>query len=773
MAERRGSRRQPARRDPGDDIRDSAPKRAADPDDQSPLIPVPTRPPISFRGRALSPGHVIELFREGLTTRQNSRRRILDVRALRRNEPDSLIRLAPNWVRRNPEAASWVAQPLPERQTLEGDLIARIGAVEGEFDCEPLGFEDSDIDAAEEKEGYLEEWRQRHFPAQTCFGKGTEDGEYGMVVIPANLDMDGAPDFFEYLDERAYESLPDGDRKSYAKDDEDRRGRYVKQDKDGKKAVNPKFDRGDRKKSEEAHEKAVQRYLLGQRAEHVRIIPALDCVPIFTRSTSKGRWECIALIERTLYYQEELIEAGYGWEGLGNRQLVPLAYKADGSALRVDGNEVGHNGQFYLYTAYVMCRDDRGCTRPVIAWTVGGASTWDATSGDPSDRESVGLIDLYDEYKAKDGTCVLDVPMWGYFGGLHTEDDDPDHYWRPYMYPFLGVLKSIEGNKTSINAHVATNAFPGYYYTPDGKLAEFAPEAVIEKDGELIVPGFPGTAEIKPSGGAVTPAVSATISADAWRQLDSDKAWLRENTAVDQIQTGSSTSGRAQVVQSGLAQVAKRHIRDGERDALVFAGERALRIWHAIYAKWKVRWPIQTVDERPVGTEIRTGVDVLEYDPSWIGEGNFNLKADFPAEENLARRDLEMNAYERKLGTLKRVAESMGEKDTMALRREIVKDQLWAAPETVMAMQERLAKQSGNRELQKIIRLRNAQLAAQQDVPGVGVMPMAALRRQGEQKATGGGGPSIAASMRGGQEASEMATASQNADDAALLAVGA
>jgi len=746
MAERRGSRRND--RPQGDD-----PERSA-------LIPAPAGPAITYRREKLSPGLIIRLWRSGHSQRKNSRERILKVRSMRRKEHDSLIQLSPSWVRQNPEAASWARKTLHERVTLERDMIARVGAVEPEFACEPLGFLEQDDQYAEEKEAYLNEWRLRNVPVQAFNGKAVEDGEFGVAVLPVDVDMDGCPDFFDMLDQRAYDAMPEELRKEYKPDDADRRGRYVRTDKDGKKVKNPKFDKGTDDASRKAHDDAVQRYLLGKQASAVRLIPALDCVPIFTRGRGRNRWELTALVERTLYYAEELLEQGTGWSGMGDRKLIPMAYAADGSSMRVTSSEQGVNGQFYLYTAYLLCEDEDGRKRPVVTWTVGGASTWDSNAVNPDESESVGLIDLYERYKLPDGSCpALDgAPLWSYHGGLHTEDDDPDHYWSPWMWPLYDLIKSIEGNATAISAATAVNAFTGHLYRPDAKLAELSDEAFLEQDGELKKPRQPRSGEMEPAAGDVIPFAQASVGADAWRLMAADQQSLLMAVASDQP-AGAGASGHAQVVNETLAKVGKRHVREGVLEAVVSCGEKQLRILKAIADKYDVRWPLQTVREKPVGQlgESRKGAEPLVFNPEWIGDGNYQnylLAAEYPVEENLARIDLERSLAKDGFGSFRDVQKARGKSDARRERIEVLKDQLLADPEYMLSFKLGIGQGRGDRRMvQRVKALQAEAKLAQAAVPGASNgVPTAALRRMGERPPGGGGsnGPGVAASSRGG-----------------------
>ena len=733
-------------------------------------IPEPTGPPITYRNEKVTPGLILRLFREGMSTKKQSRNRILLCRAMRRMEVTSLIRLAPKWARRNPEAASWVVEHLEQRKTLDSDLVSRIGTIEPQFTREALGFTQRDDDNAEAFASYLEEWRLREVPTQIAYRKLVEDGEFASTCIPTPEDMDGIPDFFEYLDEKAYERLDSLQQTDYSPDANDRRGRYRKT-KDGKPTVNPQYDRGDNggAASQQAHKDAVQRYLLHCSASAIRVIPALDCAPIVVRGKGKKRWELSALVERTLYYVSELQDAQYGWQGLGDRKLIPMAYNADGSRMRVLADEVGTANQLNLYTAYLLCRDEDGRKRPIIAYTVGGSSTWDAASGNEDDSESVGMIDLYDRYKLKDGSCpALDgMPLWDYHVGLHSEDDDFDYYAEPYLWRFYHRIHSIEGNKTSINAATTQNAFTGHFYQPDAALAEAAPEAVIEQDGELIVPTMPGPGEMMPAAGPVTPAIQARVGEDAYKTLSLDMGTLQALTAADQA-ASPAASGSAQIVRSEFYQTSKRDIRDGVLDFVRSVGERQVRIWHAIYQRYGIQWPIQTTQKRPVGQTIHQGRIPLAYNPDWVGDGHFHLACEYPEEANPVAVDLERSLQKDGLSTKEQVFKKNGVKDVPAFKAEILKDRIESSEPYLMAASMRLGQKRGDKELVTIIKgLQQQQKLTVAGVPGApNGVPMSALNRGPQAMPPpmppgggGGQGAPLASAQRGGEKAGALSAA--------------
>lgn len=405
----------------------------------------------SLRGKELTSDWLTGLFGSQSEGKKHRSQRIVACRDLRRMT--RTVALNPTWVQRHPEAASWVVHVMAERRTLERDLKARVGAVKPQFVRTAMGDLDTDIALAERAERYVNEWRRQFVPTETMSGKAIEDGEYALVLIPQASDLDGCPDFFEHLDQDAYDALPDEAKDDYEEATASpRKKRYYKKDavgrvpdktydrdsqgrsrdryeadakKDGESGVASLPYKRDAKKSEEAHDEAVAQwrraYLADKTAAVPRVIPALDCVPLFTRGQGNERWRLAGLVERASFYPEEL-PSKFGWRGMGDRALIPQGF----DSTRTTGNE----GQWYLYTAYFTYVDEDEVERPIVAYSVGGQPTcWadEPPKEDPADmQETVAVIDLYETYG-------LTGPLWWYGGGNRTDDDDPDYAWEPYL----------------------------------------------------------------------------------------------------------------------------------------------------------------------------------------------------------------------------------------------------------------------------------------------------------------------------------------------------
>ena len=707
-------------------------------------MPDDEREPITFQGREIDNNFLYELWQKASDARRISRNRIAVCQGLRRKT--SVVRLSESWALKHPEAAGWVVKVLPERRTLERDLIASAGAVEPVYSRTAIGDLNRDDDYAEECENYFEEWRKENVPHPTFIEKGAEDGEYGVVVLPTAADMEGCPDFYDRLDALAWEALDDEQKAEYQPDDGDARGRYVRM-RDGKKAPNPAYDRDksgkprqpdqqdferDDDKSREAHEQAVQRYLLQQEqgGVTVRVIPALDCAPFLTRGTKRGRWKLHALIERTLYYPEELIEQGYGWDGMGDRLLVPQGFDA--------ARNTGQQGMFYIYTLYLVHTDQKTRKRhPVIIYSVGGKPTYFSKPGKGQRNLDGGaaMIDLYEQYG-------LEGPFWSYHGGMHTSDDDAEYYYEPYLWPFAETILAIEGMSTSLNAATAVSAFTGYFHRPDAALvgAEGVdPEALIDADtGELRKPRMPDAGEIETVTGEVFPATPASVGADAWRVVQSELQSLRDNTMLERP-SGGGASGHAQVVAETLAQTAKRHIREDALEATRFCGEAAMKIFAALSRTYGVDWPIQTTQKRPVGSELRTSTKILTFKRDWVGDGEYKLTATYPEEGNLAAVEQEASLAERGFGSFEDVQKARGKSDAESEWAKVLKWKIRQEPAYIEAQVTRLAKRQGNRLMLQVLKLQQQQRMTPQGIPGMDAgIPTAALRRPGD----GGGGGS-------------------------------
>ena len=650
------------------------------------------RPALSYHGKEPTAQMLVQLWTNAEKRMADRTDRIVKCRDLRRFTEK--IQLDPDFLASHPEIkADWAVSVLPERESYERDLITKAGSVEPKIERRPLDVTDTAYDEAEEYESYMREVAEddeNGVPFQTFIEKGAEDGEYGIVVLPSYLDINGLPDFYDRLTERALDLLDDEQKAEYELDKGDRRGRYVRM-RDGARVPNPAYNRDvkgrkqdvaekadgrgsfkrDSEKSRSAHDAAMRRYLLQHSASTFRVISALDCYPLLGRGRGQARWSVEGIIERSLLEKEELVERQLGWSMLGNRLVLPRG---------ASWTHAGAQGQFYLYTAYLTLMDEDGDEHPTIMYCVGGASTWwDGTTMTGPEDNSVAIIDLAEE--------GLRGRFWHYEFGSHTGDDDPNFYGRPALWSFRQRILNIEGLETAAQVTVQLEAYSGSVYKPDAELLKVDPDAGIEREShQLRKPVRPKPGGIEPWAGDVVPFAQARIGPDAWRLRDTYAESLSMGMAVDS--RADASSGAALLVASSQGQIAKAHIRNAAIRAYKFCLEADAMIRLGAYKTHNgVRWPILTTDEQPVGHEVRKRAKPVEFDPAWLGDDeNPSLSVTYGEEFNLARADLEMNAAERGFRALKHVAAAFGENDVQTLRYEIAEDQYWKRPEAVAAL---------------------------------------------------------------------------------------
>lgn len=734
------------------------------------VLAEPATKPITWKGQELTSTKVVEIHQRNWDMAEWRTRNISQALAFRRKELKTV--LPPSWVIKNPEVAAWAVHVMAERQTIEREQIARVNAVLPTFNREALDHKKLSDDEAGDCERHMNEWCQQKLDQEEFGIKGVEDGEFGLTILPAKDDMGGRPDFYDRISEEVHKKLPHNDRKAYKKDDTDRRGRYVRMDDDGNKVPHPKWDRDkagkkrpkdddegfrrDEVRSQEAHDAALDQYLLQHDASTVQLIPALDCAPIWGIGTGKERFSLQGLATRTLISIEEAMEMDLGWVGMGNRHMIPRGYRQNRST--------GQNGDYYLYRLYITSKDEDGIEHPLIIYCLGGYGTWSSTSGTANDKKSVAMIDLYK-------THGLQGRFWGYYGGMRTGDDSPHHRYQPWMFPFIDSILSLEGGTTSLKATIGTMAYPWWSYKPDAKLGELDDEALMEagpnNTRSLRAPklGKPGEAVTNP--GDLIPQTPGQVSPDAWRLQQSEVIALQQNTATSRP---SDASGNAIAMSETLAQVNQAQVRKGMADATKFAGECQLKIWDAAYERWKIRWPLNTTMKRAAGLangSTRGSTKVSRFNPAWLGDGevkNYNLSVVIPKEENLARVDLTRSLYKDRLASFADVQSDRGKEDSFEVRLEIAKDKLWEDPVNDLLFQQRVAEITRNKKMIEILKLKADQLMTGGQEMGLpDGMPTTMLKRMGDPQQGGGGNGAAAvtsqrAGIQGGQIGTDTAT---------------
>jgi hypothetical protein len=694
------------------------------------------------------PAHeeLISLWKRTAGRLKNRSKRIVMCRQFRRG----LLRvpIPKEWNADNPDIREWMSVCLPERQLLDLNLTNVLGERSPELSRVPLGTTNQAIEDADR----LEVWSQSAYDAaadeDAVIGLLVQDGEFAAIVSPSRAGPEEPPEYTVEVEAKRGLKV----RKPDPIYDRDAKGKAPgTREYDGKR---------DEKRSREAYDEARLRWLAEHPLWNVELVSATDCAPLMVRGKGRERWECKGLIVRTLFDREELLYEGFSWKGMEDDLLIPLDFDAE----RVQGN----GGQLYLYRAYLMIRDPKTRTeRPIIVYSVGGAETW--TEGDDGERKAA-VIDCEKEYGLKDR-------FWGYFYGLHFEDD-PDFRGQPFIAPLLSVMMSHEATRAAIRAAMWDVSFTGHVEVPDPNLP---PELVVEGFKQATTPKPPPGKTVKALG-RVTPYQQATVGADAYRMMELDRRDLDVNSPDSATVGGGDAAGRSgnalaigeQLLRSGKRQIGRAVLHFAE-----FVSSRQLMIACAAMngagGQPKVDVPVFVTEEEQLddGT-VQEKTSVLALDERWVG-GQYRMKATFPEEGNLAEVEQMASLAERGFATDEDVDKARGIKNTTLSKIKRAIYQRRKSPQGQMELELRAAQYQGDQQRIKLLQL----VAQQKATPGGG--PMAAIDPSmpgtaamggmgmgmgmppGGQTANGGmpgqGGPTEAQQSRAGTIGGQMGTA--------------
>lgn len=703
---------------------------------------------------------VLDFFKRTSSRLQNRSQRILECRQMRRG----LLRvpIPKNWATDNTAVRDWASVCLPEHKLLDLNLENVLGERKPELSRIPLGTTDQAIEDGDQLEVWSQSAYDRSVDEDAVVGKLVEDGELAGIVMPTRAGPDEIPEYTRTREAKGGLAVIEPDPKY----DRDEKG----------KAPGTREYGGKRseKKSREAYDEARQRWLAEHPLWYVRVVDALDCAPMFVRGKGDETWIPEALIVRTLYDREELLEQGFNWESMGRDVLIPLDFDA--------GRTYGNGGQVYLYEIFAMVRNPKkgGRKTPFIFYSVGGEDTWE-TGADGNRKASV--IDCEAEYG-------LTERFWGYFWGLHTQDS-PDWRGVPFIQPLLQTLKNNAMMRSTLLAASYNNSFTGHYEEVNPNLPS---ETILEgfKTGKTTP--IPKTGEVVKAMGKVTPAQQATTGADAYRMLEMDREDLAMNTP-DSATTGggdaAARSGHALVVGEKLLLSGKRQIGLGVLKFAEFVTEHILRISCAAIkgdpknGRPSIDVPVFVTEEEQLddGT-VNEKTSVLTLEERWVG-GQYKLRAEFPQEGNLAEVEQMVSLAERGFATDEDVDKARGIKNSVWARVQRDIYQWRKSPMGQMELNMRAAEYQGNEARKKLLRM----VAAQQATPGGG--PVSAIDPSvpgtavlsgmmggmggmgGGAQPASGGGTTTAQAQRAGTIGGQMGMASEQQDARALAEMGA
>lgn len=373
-------------------------------------------------------------------------------------------------------------------------------------------------DKADEIETVMKATLEGLIDAADLFGKATQDGEWGVAVMPAECDWAACPAYSE-----------DG----YSLDAQDRTP-----DADG-------FSGRDAARSRRAYDKDREDWLAAQRYVTVDLIDPTDCAPILVKGTRGRRFEARGLVVRRLFTREELLGRGYRCDCLAseNATLIPRGDRP---------STLGKGGKLWLYTAYLTLWDeDDEKLVPCVAYSVGGQDTTmrvPAADGG-GDEDRAALINLEEQYG-------IETPMWGYYHGLHTADPDPDRVGIPFMDAYADLVLALERLLAAGVHHAERSAFRGSWVEPNEAIP---PEAYTETvENQLRLKRFdpPLSGELVTAPGRVVPDAPPPLGQAATQMMMAMQQQLAANAPDPASPVGSGASGHAMSLASGLIEAA-------------------------------------------------------------------------------------------------------------------------------------------------------------------------------------------------------------------------
>lgn len=591
------------------------------------------------------------------------------------------------------ELSQWLTHVMPERINLPLNLTNTMSKIDPKLTRTPLGSTETAKTDADDFEAWANSDAKNGIPRDAIRGRLIQDGEVGLIVQPRMSGFETTPEYMESYEKNGT-TLKRG-KKVYDRDEDD------------KPPESKEYKGRNEGKSRKAWEEHRARHLAEPEnsSSITRLIPALDCAPIMVRGTGARAWECRALVVRSLLDEEELIEQGYEWEGMGNRLLIPREFGVN--------NPYGQGGQIYLYEVWAMMKKmvgGRPKMVPTVTYCVGGTETIKHDNG----HDKAPTIDFHEKYG-------LDKPLWHYVYGLHLEED-PAYRGIPFLWPLVPTMLNHEGLMTAIQAAERDNAFAGHVTVPDEKMPKESWLQGTMNNVKLRIFRKPKPGTIAVQVGPVEPFKKQSVGEGAYRTLDLLRQTLIMNTPDDAQYgggQGGSQSGHQLVVGHELLTTAKRQIRQGEGDALEWAEGRRVMIACALKERDNLDSYVFLEDEEtmPDGktNKITAAVPLNER---WVS-GNYKLTAEFPQEGALADISLAMDLSDRGYGTDEDVDKARGIDNTILQRVKRANYQWIKSPEGAMELQARAAQYRGDAAKQKLLALINAGRSTQNGIPSV------------------------------------------------------
>lgn len=651
-----------------------------------------------------------------------SRARIDFARMVRDEEivvpiPDRLI---------SDDDTDFVAYIAPERKSLESGMRQNLEDNPAVYQRIPLSGEDADIKRGDAAEAFANALRESIVPWGPMVGKAVEDGEFGVTILYDLSDFQSAPLPSDVLSEKAWKKLPEDEQSDWCEvrrsNGRVRYSRYKMRywrDAEGRS----KDDRYYRERQEDGSRRAFERNTLATRRawkEHakswklghvplnIEVVSALDCVPLLTKGNKDQRWTCRGLVKRKRYELDEVISRGLTWNGLGG-EMYPIAFDAKNSGRTV-----------WLYEAWVYLEDEDGQQVPCVVYSVDGHKT--EMFADRTGQYEPAVVNLRDEYGMK-------TLMANYFGGAHTEADDPDKYYFPAMYHLLSPILNREGAITAYQVHIRKYAMANRIGTTPNKDVPNGPymnaqtnafEPDLDADIVLLPnPTFP----------LVMPPAPNAVK-DLFMMYDRD---IGANAPSDATRGAgdSDASGHSLTVQAGMFRASNSHILDGMRRASEWIGSTAIEMLDMLQEKYpsiKVSvFPREEVPGDVSGKRKRT--NALEFNSKdW--NGNYTLRAYYQKRGNLAEIQQTADLADRGYASFDDVIEMRGKSSAFSERVKIAVDAFWKSPEGMKMLMLEALKRRGDMERAQLLDKQVRQEMQPNGLPTAALAPEAQMVAQ-------------------------------------------
>lgn len=530
------------------------------------------------------------------------------------------------------------------------------------------------------------------------FGKATQDGQWGMAVLPAGAGWDHVPLYSE---------------EGYSLDEADRR---------------PK-DKGytgrDGARSRRAYDRDYEDYC--SRCEYVTVdlIDPTDCAPILTRGTHGRRFSARGLMVRRLFEREDLLGQGYACPALTSEKsaLIPRGDK---------GTYRGRNGQLYLYTAYVSLWDEEEEELvPCIVYSVAGEDTTRYSSS--SGTHEAALINLKTEWG-------ITTPMWGYYFGMRTADPNPDKVGIPFLDAYAGLVATLERLMAASVAHAERSSFKGSWVEPGEHVPEAAYVETVENQLRLKTYSEPESGELQTAPGRVTPVAPPPLGSAATQMMAAVLQQLQITSPDPASPAGKGASGHAMSLASGLIEAAHADIPRGVLECYQDMAEWVLECICAVMRTKDVPYVLDANEELPPDEpgERRSVSQRYVLTERDIGE-SYKITALWRQKPDPVNITLAMDRASKGFGSIVDVLEAAGETNTTYKIAEILYYKAVMTPGTPenLELSAYVARRRGEESRAQQLELEAKGLLEPQGTPTAAIAPEA------EQMAAmaAGGGP--------------------------------